>query len=226
MHANHFDPMLKSISTGKKATLLVVLVLLVDQAVKIWIKTHMFQYQNINIFGNWFRIYFIENNGMAFGMEFGGSIGKTLLSIFRIAAVFGIVWYLRYLIKQKANPGLIFSIALVLAGAVGNIIDSMFYGIIFNDSTPGTIAALFPAGGGYSSFLHGKVVDMLYFPIINGHYPHWVPIVGGEEFQFFRPVFNLADSSITIGVAIILLFQKRFFGIRPVDSPTTQDNLQ
>ncbi len=223
MQANDYQTMLKSISIGKKAVLLIVLVLAVDQFVKIWIKTHMMYYGNIDVIGNWFRIYFIENNGMAFGMEFGGSIGKTMLSIFRLIAIGGIIWYLNYLVKNKAHGGLILSIALVLAGAVGNIIDSMFYGMIFNQSTPATVATLFPEGGGYSSFLHGKVVDMLYFPLINGHFPNWFPFVGGQEFQFFRPVFNLADSSITIGVIIILLFQKRFFGLKAAE-PVAEEN--
>ena len=215
--------MLNSLSIGKKAVLLVIFVLVIDQIVKIWIKTHMCYYENHNVFGHWFRIYFIENNGMAFGMEFGGKPGKSLLSIFRILAVFGIIWYIRYLIQHRAHGGLILSISLILAGAVGNIIDSMFYGLIFNESTPGTVAVLFPEGGGYAHFLHGKVVDMLYFPLFNGHYPRWFPFVGGQDFQFFRPVFNLADSSITIGVCIILIFQKRFFGTRQMEQISGQE---
>jgi len=150
---------------------------------------------------------------MAFGMEFGGKIGKIILSLFRIIAISGIAWYLYRLVEQKANRGLILSVALILAGAIGNILDSMFYGLIFNESY-GQVASLFPPEGGYSSFLYGKVVDMLYFPVIHGQYPHWVPFLGGDDFLFFRPVFNLADSSITIGVVIILLFQKRFFGTK------------
>lgn len=198
------------LNLGQKAALIVFLVLLIDQCVKIWIKTHMMLGEEYHVLGNWFIIHFTENNGMAFGMEFGGSFGKLLLSSFRIFAVGGIGWYLVHLIKTKAHTGFVISIALILAGAIGNILDSVFYGMIFSDSYF-QIAQLFPANGGYSSFLHGRVVDMLYFPILKGHFPGWFPIWGSEEFIFFRPVFNIADSSITIGVLIILLFQKRFF---------------
>lgn len=165
----------------------------------------------ISVFGDWFYIHFVENNGMAFGLEFGGKTGKLVLSIFRIIAVFGIVWYWLNLIKKQANKGLIISISLILAGAAGNILDSTFYGLIFSDSTYYEPAVLFPEGGGYASLFHGKVVDMFYFPIIEGYYPDWVPIKGGDPLIFFRPVFNIADSSITIGVALILIFQKRYF---------------
>jgi signal peptidase II len=198
------------LTAGKKAILLIFLVLLIDQIFKIWIKTNMTIGQEIKVFGDWFLIKFTENNGMAFGWEFGGSAGKLILSIFRIVAIFGIGWYLHYLVKTKAHIGYILSIALIFAGAIGNIIDSAFYGMIFSESDFHP-AQIFPDGGGYSSFLHGKVVDMLYFPIIEGHYPSWFPFWPSEEFIFFRPIFNLADSSITIGVAIILIFQKKFF---------------
>lgn len=167
--------------------------------------------QEIQVIGNWFILHFIENNGMAFGMEFAGKIGKLILSIFRIIAVIGIGWYLSMLIKKDTSYGLIFSISAILAGAVGNIIDSAFYGVFFSDSTYFQVANLFPSEGGYSSFLHGRVVDMLYFPVLKGNYPSWFPWNAGGEFIFFRPVFNLADSSITIGVFSILIFQKRFF---------------
>ena len=166
--------------------------------------------QEYRIFDSWFIIHFTENNGMAFGWEFGGSIGKLLLSSFRIIAVFVGGWYLVHLTKTKAHIGYIVSIALILAGALGNILDSAFYGMIFSDSYFHA-AQFMPDGGGYSTFLHGKVVDMLYFPVINGHYPDWFPFWGSEQFIFFRPVFNIADSSITVGVFIILLFQKKFF---------------
>jgi len=195
---------------GTKATLFILLILFLDQALKILIKTHMMLGQEKPIIGNWFILHFIENNGMAFGMEFAGKTGKFLLSIFRIIAVIGIGWYL-YVLSHKDTPlGLILSIAAIFAGAAGNIIDSAFYGMIFNDSYF-HVAKLFPEEGGYSSFLHGRVVDMLYFPVINGRYPGWFPWVGGKEFLFFRPVFNLADSSITLGVTSLLIFQKRFF---------------
>jgi len=205
--------MFKDISIGKKAIFLVILVLILDQAFKIWIKTHMMIGQEYSVVGNWFIIHFTENNGMAFGMEFGGKIGKIVLSLFRIVAISGIGWYLYHLIEQRANRGLILSVALILAGAIGNILDSMFYGIIFNESY-GQVSSIFPPEGGYSTFLYGKVVDMLYFPVLHGRYPGWVPFLGSQDFLFFRPVFNLADSSITIGVAIILLFQKKFFGTK------------
>ncbi|RMG77847.1 MAG: lipoprotein signal peptidase [Bacteroidetes bacterium] len=194
----------------RNPVVIVALVLLIDQATKIWVKTHMRLGEEIPVFDHWFLIHFTENNGMAFGMEFGGNYGKVFLSIFRVVAVFGLGYYLYYLNRKKAPTGLIVSFSLILAGALGNIIDSLFYGIIFSDSFHG-IAQLFPENGGYAPFLHGKVVDMLYFPILKGTFPEWLPIWGGQEFLFFRPVFNIADSAITIGVAMILLFQKRYF---------------
>lgn len=165
----------------------------------------------ITMIADWFILHFTENEGMAFGMKFGGAFGKVILSIFRIIAVIVIGWYLTRLAKRKEPFGFILSIALIFAGALGNIIDSAFYGMIFSESTFHELAVFYPEGGGYSSFLHGKVVDMFYFPIIRGHYPSWFPFWSGNEFIFFRPVFNIADSSITIGVAILILFQKRFF---------------
>jgi signal peptidase II len=195
----------------KKAVFIVVLVLIIDQVVKIWVKTHMHMGDEFSVFGNWFLIHFTENEGMAFGMKLGGSYGKLLLSLFRIIAIIAIGWWLYRVTRKPAPTGLILSISLVLAGAIGNIIDSAFYGLIFSESTMMQVATLFPDGGGYGTFLHGKVVDMLYFPIIEGHYPAWIPILGGDDFLFFRPVFNIADSSITIGVLLMILFQKRFF---------------
>jgi signal peptidase II len=197
-------------STAKKAVLLILLILIADQALKIWIKTHMFIGQEIHIFGKWGMLNFIENNGMAFGMEMGGKPGKFILSIFRIIAIFGIGWYLSTLIRTKANFGFILAVSAILAGAIGNIIDSAFYGMIFSESF-NNIATIFPKGGGYSSFLHGKVVDMLYFPVINTHWPDWSPYRPGQSLIFFRPVFNLSDTAITCGVFSILIFQKRMF---------------
>ena len=164
------------------------------------------------VIGDWFMIHFVENNGMAWGMSFGGEYGKLFLSLFRLIAISGIGYYLYNLIKSKKKPLLIISISLIFAGAVGNIIDSLFYGIIFEASNSFHIANAFPADGGYASLFHGKVVDMLHFPLVEGFYPEWVPFIGNDYFAFFRPVFNVADSSITIGVALLIMFQKRFFG--------------
>ncbi|MFP4017982.1 MAG: lipoprotein signal peptidase [Bacteroidales bacterium] len=192
-----------------KALIITLSILVVDQVFKIWIKTNLMLGQEIPVFNDWFIIHFTENNGMAFGMEFFGKKGKMFLSLFRIVAVIGIGWYLRYLIKQKSPMGMIACVSLIFAGAIGNIIDSVFYGVIFNDSYH-QVAQLFPEDGGYSSLLHGKVVDMLYFPVLKGHYPEWFPFKANDPFIFFRPVFNIADSAITTGVLIILVFQKKF----------------
>lgn len=195
----------------KKSIIIIFLILLIDQIVKIWIKTTMQLGDEIHVFGsNWFIIHFTENEGMAFGMKFGGDYGKLILSLFRIVAVAGIGWYLLKLIKENADKLYIICMSLIFAGAVGNIIDSVFYGLIFNESYF-NVAQLFPADGGYGTFLHGKVVDMLYFPILQGHYPTWFPFWRGDEFIFFRPVFNIADSSISVGVVLLIIFQKRFF---------------
>lgn len=195
----------------QKSLLLVFLILLVDQAVKIWIKTHMSLYQEYRVF-DWFRIYFIENNGMAFGMEFTGEYGKLFLSLFRILAVIGIGWYLYKICqKEEVHTGFVVCVSMVMAGAIGNIIDSAFYGLLFSESAHGVVSTFMGPEGGYASFLHGRVVDMLYFPVIDGYYPDWFPFVGGNRFIFFRPVFNIADASISLGIIAILLFQKKFF---------------
>lgn len=160
--------------------------------------------------GNWFRLYFVENEGMAYGWKFGGQAGKMLLTLFRLGAVIFGIWYLGNIIQKKYHKGFIVCAALIFAGALGNLIDSMFYGMIFENSDPGHVAALFPKHG-YAGFLHGKVVDMLYFPIIRDtHFPKWIPVWGGDDFEFFRPIFNLADASISTGVITILVFQKRY----------------
>lgn len=166
--------------------------------------------QEYNILGNWFIIHFTENNGMAFGMEFGGKAGKIILTVFRIIAATGIFWYMRHLYKNNAPQGLVICIAMIFAGAVGNILDSAFYGMIFNDSYY-KIAQFMPDEGGYSSFLLGRVVDMFYFPILKGYYPSWFPFNANQQFVFFRPVFNIADSAITVGVSLLLIFQKSYF---------------
>ncbi len=162
---------------------------------------------------DWARIHFIENEGMAFGLKFGGKVGKYILSIFRIAMVGFLIMLLRDIIKEKTSVGLQISFALIIAGAIGNILDSAFYGLIFSESFyhQGNIAQLFPSEGGYAPFLQGRVVDMFYFPLINSSYPEWFPWIGGNNFSFFRPVFNVADSAISIGVAMILLFYRSYF---------------
>ena len=170
-----------------------------------------------SVIGDWFMIHFVENNGMAWGMSFGGEYGKLFLSLFRLIAISGIGYYLYKLIKSEKNSLLIISISLIFAGAVGNIIDSLFYGLIFEASGSFHIAQAFPADGGYAGLFHGKVVDMLHFPLFEGFYPDWFPVIGGDYFAFFRPVFNVADSSITIGVAVLIMFQKRFFGEEKAD---------
>jgi len=199
------------ISKRTLALLIIFGILIADQIFKIWVKTHMTMGQTLHVIGNWFLLRFIENPGMAFGIDLPGDYGKPALSIFRLIAVIVIGWYLNKMIKQQVSTGLIVCISLILAGAAGNIIDCAFYGLIFNESTFITTATMFPEGGGYASFLYGRVVDMLYFPVINTHYPDWLPWLGGKELVFFRPIFNLADSSITTGVIAILIFQKRFF---------------
>ncbi|MBI9054606.1 MAG: lipoprotein signal peptidase [Bacteroidales bacterium] len=199
---------MKSITT--KSVLIILLVLIIDQTFKMWIKTHMILGQEYKILGDWFIIHFTENNGMAFGMEFWGKNGKIFLTLFRIVAVFGIGWYMKILIQQKAPKMVVISIALILAGALGNIIDSVFYGVIFNESFY-QVAEFFPQGGGYTTWFQGRVVDMLYFPVFSGHYPSWFPFWSNQEFIFFRPVFNIADSAITLGVVYILMFERSFF---------------
>lgn len=194
-----------------KSLILIFLILLADQVLKIWIKTTMSIGDEIVVFKDWFILHFVENNGMAFGFEFAGEYGKMFLSIFRIIAVIAIGWYLFKLAKRSDIPfGFIACISLIFAGAIGNIIDSLFYGMIFEHSY-GQVSRIFPEGGGYETFLHGKVVDMFYFPLINGHYPSWIPFVGGNDFIFFRPVFNIADSAITTGIFSILIFYRKYF---------------
>ncbi len=197
--------MREKIPKGLIAVFVILFILVVDQASKIWVKTNMALYDSIEI-TKWFKIYFVENNGMAFGIE---AIGKLFLSVFRIIAVVFIGAYLHKIIKKNYKVGFIICISMVLAGAFGNIIDSVFYGEIFTASYPGHIARFVPIGEGYSSWLHGKVVDMLYFPLIETTLPTWVPFFGGSEILFFRFIFNLADASISVGVAILLLFYRK-----------------
>jgi len=193
--------------------LTIILVILLDQVLKIYIKTNIHYGDGFDILGlSWAKIHFVENEGMAFGLSFGGAIGKYILSIFRIIMTFFLIYILRNLLMQGETYGLLISFSLVIAGAIGNSIDGMFYGMIFSESYfHGGIATMFPPEGGYSGFLQGKVVDMFYFPLFTTIWPDWVPFVGGNSFEFFRPVFNVADSAITVGVTSILLFHRRFF---------------
>lgn len=194
----------------------ILLVLLIDQGSKLWIKTHLELSEEFAVAGDWFYIHFTENNGMAFGMELAGDYGKLALSLFRLVAVSLIGWYLYKLPSKGASKGLIISGALIFAGALGNILDSAFYGLIFNDSNY-QVATFLPQEGGYAPFLFGKVVDMLYFPIYEGFLPEWIPFWGGDYFIFFRPVFNIADTAISCGVASVLLFHRGFFSEKSDD---------
>jgi signal peptidase II len=178
-----------------KPFLTAIFIILLDQIIKTWVKGHMYQGEEIHFLGSRGMLHYTENNGMAFGMELGGTMGKLVLTLFRIIAVCGIGYGLIYLIKHKYHRGLIMNVALIFAGAMGNIIDSTFYGIMYH----------------YAPLFHGQVVDMFYFPLISGNFPPWVPLWGGQDFIFFRPVFNLADSAISVGVIMILIFQKHYF---------------
>ena len=190
----------------KKPLIIIFIVLLLDQILKFWIKMNMTIGESFPVLGDWFQIYFIENNGMAFGWEFGAQFGKFALSIFRIIAVALLFYLIYYLSKKKIKFGPLLGISLITAGALGNIIDGMFYGMIFSESTFMQVATLFPEGGGYAGFLQGKVVDMFYFPLFT--FPEWVPFFGGQI--FFSPIFNIADSAITIGFLYLIIFQWNF----------------
>lgn len=225
----------------KHVVLVIAAIIVVDQALKIWIKTSHPTGEVLRVFGfNWFRLHFIENPGMAWGWKFGNETGKVILTLFRLAAVIFGTWYLGRLVKQQYSRGFIICAALIYAGALGNLIDSMFYGMIFDkglhfdpsigmhgDYVTYSGVAQFSSNG-YSSFLHGSVVDMLYFPMFKGHFPSWLPGVGGDEFEFFSPIFNIADASISIGVITLLLFQKRFFRRKTSDdaAPTVETSTE
>lgn len=195
----------KILTNGRMAVIIVIAILLIDQILKIWVKTNMHLHECITI-TDWFKICFIENKGMAFGMEIGS---KLVLSLFRIVAVSVIGYYIYLQVKQKARTGYIVCLAMVMAGAMGNIIDCMFYGLIFNASSEFYTSYFVPFGEGYAPFLMGKVVDMFYFPLIVSTWPDWMPMVGGEDFVFFSPIFNFADASISVGVVLLLLFYRK-----------------
>jgi len=200
---------------------IILIVLIIDQVLKIWVKTHMYIGEEINIIGDKILLHFTENPGMAFGMEIGGKWGKLILSIFRILAISGLTYYLVLLIKRKESIIFIACVSLIIAGATGNLIDSAFYGMIFGESSYGQVAQIFPEGGGYASFLHGNVVDMFYCPVINTTLPESFPIWGGEHVIFFRPVFNVADSAITVSVFLMIIFYKKIF--RNIDNKEKED---
>lgn len=208
---------------GTQVFLIVILILIIDQISKIWIKTNFYYGEEWQLIGQWARLYFIENEGMAYGTRFSDlpivgkyiqpEHAKPMLTIFRIFAVGFIVYIVKNLIQNKVKTGAIYCMALILAGAIGNIIDSIFYGKIFSESPRHNteLATLFPEGGGYAGWFHGKVVDMFYFPIIRTTLPEWIPFKGGQYFEFFRPVFNVADASISVGIILILLFYRSIF---------------
>ena len=190
---------------GFLVTLIVVGVLLIDQLIKIWVKTNMTLHEQIEIL-SWFKIVFIENNGMAYGMELGS---KLALSLFRVVAISALAYYMVGLVKRQARWGYLVCLSMILAGAIGNLLDSMFYGLIFNASSEFYTSYFVPFGSGYAPFLMGKVVDMFYFPLIVTTWPDWVPVVGGNPYVFFSPIFNFADASISVGVVILLLFYRK-----------------
>lgn len=193
------------ITKGRLATLIVIAILLIDQAIKIWVKTSMTLHESIHV-TDWFYITFIENMGMAFGMQLGS---KIVLSLFRVFAISALTYYIWLEVRRKSRTGYIVCLAMVLAGAIGNLIDCLFYGMIFCESSPFYVSYFVPFGTGYAPLLMGKVVDMFYFPLIETEWPLWMPFVGGEHFVFFSPVFNFADASISVSVVLLLLFYRK-----------------
>ena len=209
------------ISNGKLAALIIALVIVIDQAVKIWVKTHFYYGEEVMV-TSWFRLLFIENNGMAFGMELGS---KLLLTLFRIIASGAFIYYLWRLRNSDDVPkGYIACIALITAGALGNVIDCIAYGLIFNNPMPPQVAQLFPPDGGYATLFNGRVVDMLYFPLCEWNWPQWMPMIGGNHFVFFQPIFNIADASLSVSVIVLILFYARYLAtISPKDKDTEAD---
>lgn len=209
------------LSKGYLALIVIIAVIILDQAMKIWVKTSFYLGEDLEI-TSWFHLYFIENNGMAFGMEIGS---KLLLTLVRIIAVGFLIWYICHIRNRSyIKPGYITCLALITAGAAGNIIDCVFYGEIFNNPLPPEVATLFPEGGGYGTWLHGRVVDMLYFPLFSFYWPDWMPWVGGEHFTFFQPVFNIADAAITIGMIMLILFYSKYVSSSQSHSELEREN--
>ena len=194
------------LSKGWLALIVIAIVIIADQAMKIWVKTNFYLGEDLHI-TDWFQLYFIENNGMAFGMEFGS---KLFLTLFRLVLAGALIWYI-FRIKNRPyiKSGFLVCIALIVAGAIGNIIDCLFYGLIFNNPMPPEVAVMFPADGGYGTLFHGRGVDMLYFPLFSFTWPSWMPWVGGQEFLFFQPIFNIADAAITVGMLVLIIFYSR-----------------
>lgn len=210
------------LSKGYLALFVIIAVIIIDQAMKIWVKTSFYLGEDLEI-TSWFHLYFIENNGMAFGMEIGS---KLLLTLVRIVAVGFLIWYIcRIKNRSYIKAGYIACLALITAGAAGNIIDCVFYGEIFNNPVPPEVATIFPEGGGYGTWLHGRVVDMLYFPLFSFYWPDWMPWVGGEYFTFFQPIFNIADAAITVGMIMLILFYSKYVSSPQSHAETEQKNL-
>ena len=205
---------------GLIATSIILTVIILDQILKIWVKTHFYLNEDLEI-TSWFHLHFIENNGMAFGMEFGP---KIFLTIFRLVLAAGLIWVLVRIKGMAAvKTGFLVCLALIIAGAIGNIIDCVFYGVIFNNPMPPEVAQMFPPGGGYATLFHGRVVDMLYFPLFSFTWPGWMPGVGGQEFLFFQPVFNLADAAISCGMIAVLIFYPRQLTLSSSDTSDSSD---
>ena len=207
------------LTNGYLSAIIILMVIIADQILKIWVKTHFYLYESLEI-TSWFKLNFIENPGMAFGIELGS---KLFLTLFRIIASIALIYILiRIRNNSYYSRGFFVCLSLITAGAIGNVLDCMFYGLIFSESTPFTMAVLFPDGGGYDTFLHGKVVDMFHFPLIQGTWPEWVPFVGGGDFEFFRPVFNLADSAISVGVIVFILFYSKYLSAPKTETSQEQ----
>lgn len=197
------------LTKGWLAVIIIFAVILLDQILKIWVKTHFYIGEDVRI-ADFFYLYFVQNPGMAFGMEMGN---KLFLSVFRILAVVALIYYLKILKSKDFIPrGYVICVALITAGAMGNIVDSAFYGLIFDNPPAPELATVFPDGGGYAPFLHGQVVDMLYFPLFSFDWPEWLPVVGGDHFVFFQPVFNLADAAISVGIFVLIIFYSKYLG--------------